>query len=84
MDAKVCNYFMFAEQEIAVAVNPGYMLIFNPRYQHCLSSCTGNYQCKDVFCLSLYLKTAIVGGKQQQLTLKRKCRLELVFKLYDF
>ncbi len=62
MDAKVCNYFTFAEQGIAVALRPGDMLIFNPRYHHCLSSYTDSYRCKDVFCLSLYLKTAIVGG----------------------
>jgi hypothetical protein len=62
MDTKVCNYFTFAEQGIAVALRPGDMLIFNPRYHHCLSSRTDSYRCKDVFCLSLYLKTAIVGG----------------------
>ncbi len=62
MDAKVCNYFAFPEQGIAVALRPGDMLIFNPRYHHSLSSRTSAYQCKDVYCLSLYLKTAIVGG----------------------
>ena len=60
MDANVCNYFIFAEQGIAVALRPGDMLIFNPMYQHCLSTCTSFYESKDVFCLSLYLKSAIV------------------------
>jgi hypothetical protein len=31
MDAKVCNYFTFADQGIAVVLRPGDMLIFNPR-----------------------------------------------------
>jgi hypothetical protein len=30
MDAKVCNYFAFPEQGIAVALRPGDMLIFSP------------------------------------------------------
>jgi hypothetical protein len=62
MEAEVCNYFTFAEEGIAVALRPGDMLLFNPLYQHCLSSRTSNYENKDVFCLSLYLKTAVVGG----------------------
>lgn len=62
MEAEVCNYFTFAEEGIAVALRPGDMLLFNPLYQHCLSSRTSNYEDKDVFCLSLYLKTAVVGG----------------------
>ena len=61
MDAEVCNYFTFADQGIAVALRPGDMLIFNPLYQHCLSSRTLVYENVDVFCLSLYLKTAVVG-----------------------
>jgi hypothetical protein len=62
LNAEVSNYFAFAEQGIAVALRPGDMLLFNPMYQHCLTSRTLYYQEKDVFCLSLYLKTAIVGG----------------------
>ncbi|KAI2495244.1 hypothetical protein MHU86_19298 [Fragilaria crotonensis] len=60
MDADVSNYFTFAEQGIAVALRPGDMLIFNPLYHHCLSSRTSAFQSVDVFCLSLYLKTAVV------------------------
>jgi hypothetical protein len=67
MEAEVCNYFMFAEQGVAVALRPGDMLLFNPMYQHCLSSRTTAYQHNDVFCLSLYLKTAVVGGNDNSL-----------------
>jgi hypothetical protein len=69
MDAEVCNYFTFAEQGVAVALRPGDILIFNPRYQHCLSSRTSIYEKKDVFSLSLYLKTAIVGKNDNNLPL---------------
>lgn len=61
IDADICNFFTFAEQGIAVALRPGDMLIFNPLYQHCLSSRTLDYEADDVFCISLYLKTAVVG-----------------------
>jgi hypothetical protein len=69
MEAKVCNYFTFPEQGIAVALRPGDMLLFNPLYQHCLSSRTSFYENKDVFSLSLYLKTAVVGKNDNTLPL---------------
>jgi hypothetical protein len=69
MDAEVCNYFTFAKQGIAVALRPGDMLLFNPIYQHCISSRTSIYESEDVFCLSLYLKTAIVGKNDNTLPL---------------
>jgi hypothetical protein len=69
MDAKVCNYFTFPEQGIAVALRLGDMLIFNPLYHHCLSSRTSLYEAHDVFCLSLYLKTAVVGKNDNSLPL---------------
>jgi hypothetical protein len=67
MEAEVCNYFSFAEQGITVALRPGDMLLFNPLYQHCLSSRTSFYKQNDVFCLSLHLKTAVVGGNDNSL-----------------
>jgi hypothetical protein len=67
MDADVCNNFTFAEQGIAVALRPGDMLIFNPLYHHYLSSRTLIYESVDVFCLSLYLKTAAVGKNDNSL-----------------
>ena len=72
VDAEVCNYFTFAEQGVAIALRPGDMLIFNPLYQHCLSSRTSFYKNKDVFCLSLYLKTLIVGKNDNSLPLMKR------------
>ena len=69
MDAEVCNYFTFAEQGITVAMRPGDMLIFNPMYHHCLSSCTSLYEGDDVFYLLLYMKTAVVRKNNNSLPL---------------
>jgi hypothetical protein len=44
MEAEVSNYFTFAEEGIAVALRPGDMFLFNPLYQHCLSSRTSDYE----------------------------------------
>jgi hypothetical protein len=59
--AEVSNFLVFPEQGIKVALRPGDMLIFNPKYHHCLLSCTCAYQNKDVYSLLLYLKSAVVG-----------------------
>jgi hypothetical protein len=67
MNATVCNYFTFPEQGIAVALRPGDMLIFNPMYYHSMSTRTSLSKGTDVFCLSLYLKTAIVGKNDNSL-----------------
>jgi hypothetical protein len=69
MDAEICNYFEFPEQGIAVALRLGDMLLFNLLYQHCLSSRTSFYENKDVFSLSLYLKSAVVGKNDNTLPL---------------
>ena len=65
----ICNYFAFAQQGIAVALRPGDMLLFNPVYQHCVSSRTASYKMSDIFSLSLYLKSAIVSKNDNSLRL---------------
>jgi hypothetical protein len=69
VNAEVCNYFTFAEQGVAVALWPGDILLFNPVYEHCLPSHTSVYETKDVFSLSMYLKTAIVSMNDNSLPL---------------
>jgi hypothetical protein len=69
MNTEICNYFVFPEQGRAVALRPGDMLLFNPKYQHCLSSRTSFYENKDVFSLSLYLKSGVVGKNNNSLPL---------------
>jgi ectoine hydroxylase-related dioxygenase (phytanoyl-CoA dioxygenase family) len=77
MNADVSNYFVFAEQEVVMALKPGDMLIFNPKYHHCLSSRTSAYENEDVFSLLLYLKSAIVGKNNNTIPLK-KAEIELL------
>jgi hypothetical protein len=69
MDADVSNYFVFAEQGIAVAVRPGDILVFDPQYHHCSSSRALEYENDDIFSLSLYLKSAVVGKVANKLPL---------------
>ena len=57
-DRIVC-YFAFPQIGIAVALQPGDFLLFNPQEPHFISSC-----CKaedEIFCTSSYLKMGIVG-----------------------
>jgi hypothetical protein len=68
-DAAVSNYFVFAEQGIAVALRPGDMIVFNPTYRHALSSRSFAYEQKDVFYNSVYLKSAIVGKNDNSIPL---------------
>jgi hypothetical protein len=72
LHAEVSNYFVFPEQGIAVALRLGDMLIFNPKYHHCLSSCTEAYQNKDVYSLSLYLNSAVIGKNDNRIPLNDK------------
>lgn len=60
IDAPICNYFCFPEQGVCVALRSGDVLLFNPLVHHCVSSRSDTS--KDMFCLSMYLKTAVVGG----------------------
>jgi len=45
---------------VAVPMRPGDFLLFNARILHCISSrcCTDD----DIMCISMFLKTAVVGG----------------------
>ncbi len=64
-DRIVC-YFAFPRIGIAVALRPGDFLLFDPQEPHSISS-----RCKaedEIFCASSYLKTAIVGLNDIQLT----------------
>jgi hypothetical protein len=72
LHAEGSNYFVFPEKGIAVALRPGDMLIFNPKYHHCLLSCTYAYQNKDVYSLSLYLKSAVIRKNDNSIPLNDK------------
>jgi hypothetical protein len=59
VDDKILCYFAFPRIGIAVALWPGDFLLFNPQEPHSISS-----RCRkedEIFCISSYLKTAVVG-----------------------
>ena len=69
LNDEVHNFFCFPNHGVAVALRPGDILIFNPQVTHCVSS---QKTSRDVICLSLYLKTAIVGKNDNSLQLTPK------------
>ena len=68
-DDVVC-YFCFPRLGIAVALKPGDFLLVNALEYHCLSSrCRNDI---DLFCVSSYLKTAVVGGNDNKRELSKE------------
>jgi hypothetical protein len=59
MDDKVICYFAFPRIGVAVALRPGDFLLFNPNEPHSISSRCNRED--DVYVISSYLKTAVVG-----------------------
>jgi len=59
VDDRIVCYFAFPRIGIAVALRPGDFLLFNPQEPHSISS-----RCRaedELFAVSYYLKTAVVG-----------------------
>ena len=52
-------YFCFPRIGCAVPMRPGNLLIFNAKEPHAVSSRTN--QNDEIYCVSMYLKTAVVG-----------------------
>jgi hypothetical protein len=64
--SSVLQYFCFPTVGTAVALRNGDLLLFNPLPHHCLSSKATKRE--DVISTSLYLKTAVVGGNNNNRT----------------
>ena len=60
LDAAIKNYWCFPELGIAVAMRAGDIILFNPLVYHCIS--TRCDESVDVVDATLYLKTAVVAG----------------------
>ena len=63
-DDRVVCYFCFPQLGCAVPMRPGDILLMNPMEYHCVSSLCQNDV--DVYCVSCYLKTAVVGGNDNK------------------
>ncbi len=57
-DLATCD-FAFPRVGVAVALRPGDFFLFNPNEPHSISSCCSKED--DIFIISSYLKTAVVG-----------------------
>ena len=67
VDDDVIAYFRFPTLCVGVPLRPGDYLLFNPLIPHCISS-RCNFD-DEVMCVSMYLKTAIVGLNNNALEL---------------
>jgi hypothetical protein len=69
MDDAIINYFCFPEQGVCVALIIYDILLFNPQKLHCVSSRKdpSNDKSNNIYCVSFYLNTAIVGGNDNSL-----------------
>ena len=63
----IVSYFSFPSLGIAVAMRPGDLIIFDPTLPHCISSRCNNDD--RIYCISLYLKTRVVGLNNNKLDL---------------
>jgi hypothetical protein len=70
VDDDVVCYFCFPRLGVAVPLRPGDFLLVNALEYHCLSSrCNMDI---DLFCVSSYLKTAIVSGNDNSKVLSER------------
>ena len=63
----VVAYFAFPRLGIAIPLRPGDILFFNPKEPHCVSSRCDNDD--EIFCVSLYLKSANIGKNDNSMSL---------------
>jgi hypothetical protein len=61
-------HFCLPKKNIAIPLRPGDYILFNPSEPHCVSMRDTFYQEKNVFLLSFYLKSAIVGRNDNTLS----------------
>lgn len=59
-DDPIICYMCFPTLNLAVALRNGDLLLFNPLVPHCVSSRRNKE--KEAYCLSLYMKSLLVGG----------------------
>ena len=70
VDGPIVCYFCFPTLGIAVALRNGDMLLFNSKVPHCVSSRCNRKE--DAFCISMYTKTLLVGGNDNDQVLNQE------------
>jgi hypothetical protein len=66
----VLVYFCFPTLGVAVPLRPGGFLLFNALILHCVSS--GCRQDDSIICVSIYLKSAVIGMNNNDLSQTNK------------
>jgi len=67
LDDEVVVYFCFPTLGVAVPMRPGDFLLFNSSIPHCIS--TRCRRAENIMCISMFLKTLIVGCNNNSLPL---------------
>lgn len=75
MDDDEVAYFNFPRLGVSIPLRPGDLLFFDPSEYHMISS-----RCKDkdeIYCVSFYLKSNLIGGNDNSLPLNKKQKKHL-------
>jgi hypothetical protein len=78
----IAVYFCLPKLGVAVALRPGDYIVFNPREPHCVSMREKYYEKKQVYVMSFYLKSSIVGRNDNTMSnssLKQTASLKYAF-----
>ncbi len=70
LDDEVVAYFNFPRLGVSIPLRPGDLLFFDPSEYHMISS-----RCKDeddIYCISFYLKSNLIGGNDNSSTLNEE------------
>ena len=65
LDGKIVVFFCFPTLGVAVPMRPGDFLLFNATIPHCIS--TRRFAEQKIMCISLFLKTLVVGGNNNSI-----------------
>jgi len=67
LQSDIVKYFTF-DDKFSVALRSGDILIFNPVIPHCISTSTDQYSSHNVYCISHYLKSKIIGRNNNSIS----------------
>ena len=59
-DSQIVKYFTFSVGH-SVGLRTGDILVFNPLFEHCISTKTEQCRASDVYCVSFYFKSLVLG-----------------------
>ena len=59
-DSQIVKYFTFSVGH-SVGLRTGDILVFNPLFEHCISTKTEQCRSSDVYCVSFYFKSLVLG-----------------------